>query len=733
MSPMSPNKEAHPVTTDPTDSFRKLIEKMADGVVVIDRTGVIRYVNPAAETLLGRPSAELVSVLFGTPIVPSERMEVDLCPARPGLPGTADRGKHEDRRSGLPGIVRAAEMRVVEIEWEETGGPVPAYLATLRDITERRRAGDALRFLAQASTLLADSLDYHTTLKSVVQLAVLHLADWCLIDLVENDQSIRRLVASADRRAALPSRPDGSEEPPYTLTSVLEGRFRLDAGSQGGGGGGQSPPTPPCGLAEVLRSGTLRVHGEVNETLLAGLALDAAQLQALRRLAIKSVLIVPLVARGRSIGAITFLSLSSAYRYDKADCDLAADLAHRAALAVDNARMYDEAQTALRKRDEFLAMLAHELRNPLAPILHATQLMKLGGALESRLEWARATIERQGQHISRLLDDLLDLSRITHGKIELRKRTIDVGSVVTDAVQTSRGLVEARQHQLVIDLDAGPLLVEADPTRLNQVLGNLLNNAAKYTPPGGRIELSVQGTEEEIVLRVRDNGIGIPPAMLARVFEPFTQVNPSLDRSTGGLGIGLTLVQNLVEMQGGRVIAQSQGENQGSEFTVSLPRSPRTENADWGLEQEAQFQAHSPARLGPSGGAQAARRVLLVEDNTDARELLVELLRLWGHTVKAAPDGMTGLTMLRRSLPDVALIDIGLPNLDGYRLAQQVRTYPGGERIVLIALTGYGQVEARKKSLAAGFDAHLVKPVDLNQLAQLLTQGTGTRPLQSEG
>jgi signal transduction histidine kinase/CheY-like chemotaxis protein len=463
--------------------FRNLIERNADGVVVVSADGVIRYVNPATEALLGRQASELIGSLFGRPLTAGETIEIDLCPS--------------PRRGGFASA--SAEMRVVEIDWEGQ----PAFLATLHDVTERKEA--------------------------------------------------------------------------------------------------------------------------------------------------------------------------------------------------------------VRRRDEFLAMLAHELRNPLAPILNAACLMRLHGLPNAELERACAIIERQGQHLARLLDDLLDLSRVTHGKIELRKQVLDLRAVLAEAIQSSRSAIEGRRHHLTTTLPEDPLYVEVDPTRLTQVIVNLLTNAAKYTEPGGRIDVALRREDSQVVLSVKDTGKGIPPEQLAIIFDPFMQLDTSLERAQGGLGLGLTLVRRLVELHGGTITAHSAGLHHGSEFVVRLPFHERS-------APERQDAAPMPRTTF------IPLSILLIEDNQDGREMLRDLLRSWGHRVAEASDGLDGLNAMRRQLPDVALVDVGLPGLDGYKLARQVRALPDGAKVRLIAVTGYGQAEDRRRAQEAGFNDHLVKPVDLHRLEQLLSE-----------
>jgi CheY-like chemotaxis protein len=353
-------------------------------------------------------------------------------------------------------------------------------------------------------------------------------------------------------------------------------------------------------------------------------------------------------------------------------------------------------------------MLAHELRNPLAPIRNAVQLLRFLGSDQPQLAAIRDMIDRQVNQMVRLVDDLLDISRITRGKIRLQMEPVDLGTVVLQAVETSRPLIDARKQRLIVHLPQEPMRIRADAVRVAQVLGNLLNNAAKYTEEGGQIWLTAERRAGDVVVRVRDTGMGIPREMLGTIFDLFTQVDRSLDRAQGGLGVGLTLVRRLVEMHGGKVEAHSAGPNRGSEFVVHLPAL---------AEQEALEAANNQTADNSNG---PPRRILVVDDNADAAESMGLLLRIAGHDVRIAHDGVAGLAAAQESLPDVVLLDIGLPGIDGYEVARRMRAQPGSEKVLLVALTGYGQEEDLRKSREAGFDHHLVKPVDPTSLSALL-------------
>ncbi|MDP9122541.1 MAG: ATP-binding protein [Acidobacteriota bacterium] len=371
-------------------------------------------------------------------------------------------------------------------------------------------------------------------------------------------------------------------------------------------------------------------------------------------------------------------------------------------------RHAEELATADRRKDQFLAMMAHELRNPLAPIRNAVELMRQVDPPDTSWSASRDMVERQVKHLARLVDDLLDVSRITRGNIRLRKEEVDLAVGVLRAVDAARPLIAARGHELVLDLPSRPLLVEVDPTRLEQVVANLLDNAAKYTMPGGRIWLTLEAAGGEAVLSIRDTGVGVPPDVLDRVFEPFVQSDGSLDRSEGGLGLGLTLVRSLVEMHGGNVEAHSSGLGQGSEFIVRLPLSTIAA-------------AESPAEPEePVATAPRRTHVLVVEDNLDAAESLASLLRLWNHEVSVAHDGPAALEVARAERPEVVLLDIGLPGLDGYQVARRLREEIGLSSALLVAMTGYGQPEDRRRSRDAGIQYHFVKPVEPMVLRSLL-------------
>ena len=386
--------------------------------------------------------------------------------------------------------------------------------------------------------------------------------------------------------------------------------------------------------------------------------------------------------------------------------------------ATDRKRAEEATREADRRNDEFLATLAHELRNPLAPIRTGLRILKQSEGDNPTVEPLRAMMERQAEHLSRLVEDLMDLSRISHGSIQLRKEIVGLATVVDQAVAANRPLIDEREHALSVSVHDGDERIEADPTRLEQILSNLLTNAARYTDPGGHIRLDARREGDEVVFRVGDTGIGIAPEMLPKVFDMFVQIERRLDRSKGGLGIGLSLTKNLVQMHGGTIEAHSEGPGKGSEFVVRLPMAAARTDEPRGPTHQP------PARVArePRGS-----RILVVDDNQDAADTLARYLtRVMGGRVEVAYDGPAAVDAARRFRPEIVLLDIGLPGMSGYEVAERLRSGPETGGALLIALTGWGQDEDRRRSKAAGIDFHLVKPVDLDAIQDLLLKAEST-------
>ncbi len=415
------------------------------------------------------------------------------------------------------------------------------------------------------------------------------------------------------------------------------------------------------------------------------------------------------------------------FELEEANRSLQSEVAERA-------RIEQALKEADRHKDEFLAMLAHELRNPLAPIHSAVELMRLRPLVDPQLNWARDVIARQLTSLTRLVDDLLDVSRITRGKINLTRQVIELDALISRAVETVHPLFDEHKHELTLELPEPGVKVFGDPTRLTQAIANVLGNAAKYTDVGGQVSLATLVHESDVEIRIRDNGIGIRPEMLPHVFELFTQLDRTDGRmqTPGGLGIGLALVQRLVQMHGGEVSAASEGPGKGSEFVIRLPlleedvepvkAPPASPAVPSDAAPSGSDVAADVAPLVAAGTARMARRILIADDNNDALESLATLLELSGHEVFTATNGGTALQSAERHLPEVVLLDIGMPMLDGYEVAKRIRAQPWGQRITLVALTGWGQDSDRRRSREAGFDSHLVKPLDLETLTDLLAR-----------
>ena len=532
-------------------------------------------------------------------------------------------------------------------------------------------------FLARASHELGASLDLEQGMRRLLDLVVPQMADTAA------------LVVDAD-----------AEAPMIFLRTESEGRLLTHQAASYG----VAPEPLRAALQRVVREG-LPLEGET--------------------------VCYPLRIGERTLGALALASGSSSPSLLPQDLVTLQDLVSRAAIALDNARLYsslqreiirsreaeESLQDANRRKDEFLAMLSHELRNPLAPIRNAVEVIRRLAPPDPKLTMARDVVDRQVTLLARLVEELLDVSRISQGKIALKKEPVDLGRIVAHAVETARPLIDARRQTLTVSVPATPVWLSADFARLSQVVANLLNNASKYTGEGGRIELTAAAGEGEATILVRDNGAGIEEQLLERVFDLFVQGDRSLDRGQGGLGIGLTLVKRLVELHQGRVEAASDGPGRGSAFTVILPCISAV---------EPQQRAPQPPSTPRDSREVYGRRVLVVDDNVDAAESTAAFLRLEGHEVKAVHDGLQALASLKVFDPHVVVLDIGLPGLDGYAVARQLRSRGDTSHVLLIALTGYGQKEDRARAADSGFDYHFVKPADPRQIQFAIERGRNT-------
>lgn len=544
------------------------------------------------------------------------------------------------------------------------------------DITKQKQAEFSSRFLANASAALASLVDHESTLQKVATLAVPEFADWCALDMLD-DQGVLQRVAAA-----------------HIDSRKVKMVFSLakDSGFD---------PNAADGVPAVVRTGkTVRVEQIEQQAPAHYSASDAA---IVKELGLRSYMCLPVVVRGQILGAISFVNTEASRCFDAADELVAQDVAGRAAAALESARLYSEVRKADRQKDEFLALLAHELRNPLAPIGNALRALSLPNLDAEAATAARGIIERQFQQLVRLVDDLLDISRIVRGKIALRSEVTTLSSIVDRAVETSRPMLDANRHELSIQLPETPLELEVDPVRMSQVLSNLLNNSSKFTEPGGKIAIVAAVDESDLRITVRDNGIGLSREMLPQVFELFKQVDSTLKRAQGGLGIGLTIVKNIVTLLEGEVTMRSDGIGKGCEVTIRLPLlriTPLT-----------RFAPTSAQKL-----EQSKRRILIVDDNVDSADTLSLLLRTQSHEVTVAYDGPTALELASKMKPDLVVLDIGMPGMDGYEVARKLRESPRGRELTIIALTGWGGKDDRRRTSEAGFDHHLVKPVQIDDL-----------------
>jgi signal transduction histidine kinase/DNA-binding response OmpR family regulator len=563
-------------------------------------------------------------------------------------------------------------------------------IALIQEQALRAAAEEATRrstFLAEAGKVLSTSLDYHATLRELPRLAVPFLADLAAVTPIdEHGETGATELAWISHAAEVSTR-------------------------SGVGWTCLSAPLAEA-IGRVVTSGNAERWTDTRSwPILAPEGEKAAQAEAGSPRPVfqpYSMALQPLRARGRTLGILTLGLGPARHRYGPGELALCEDLASRAAIALDNARLYEEVQEIDRRKSEFLAMLAHELRNPLAPIRNAVQILRLTGFSEPGLLEAREMIDRQVMHMARLIDDLLDMSRLSRGKILLRTERLDLVKLVRATAEDYRSILETSGLELDVQVQDSPLYTEGDPTRLAQVVGNVLHNAHKFTDSGGRVTVSVAAEpEKSAVIRIRDTGIGMEPAMVAQVFETFSQADRSLDRSRGGLGLGLALVKGLVELHSGTVQASSEGLGKGTELTIRLPLTNPPETPQ-------------PPEQGPSSAGRSYR-ILVIEDNTDAADSMRMLLTLTGHEVEVAADGKRGLELAQQFGPQVVLCDIGLPGgMDGYDVARALRQDASLASAFLIASTGYGQEEDQRRCREAGFNVHLTKPVDFAELQRLL-------------
>lgn len=516
-------------------------------------------------------------------------------------------------------------------------------------------------YLAEASQVLSRSLNLDDTIAAILDLCVPMLGERAILGIPDTDGGVRRLEMHPAPQAV-----------------------------------------DDAAFAEVFGPELRAVADQV---------LRDKQFQVWRKGDGRGAAICPLMAGDEVRGALVLLGEEA--QIDASRIALVREFAGRAAIAMENARLYSAVQEADRRKNEFLAMLAHELRNPLAPIRNAVHILSAAEQLPPKLAWARDVIGRQADHMARLIDDLLDVSRIVQGKVAVKPEKLQLSTLIERSVEASSPRLGARDQVLDVVLPKQGIELEGDPVRLAQVLSNLINNASKFSPTHSRIRLEARFADGELQLSVQDQGAGIAPEFLPHMFDLFAQADQSLDRSQGGLGIGLTLVKHLVELHGGRVWASSEGLGKGAEVTICLPAQL---TGAGGVAAPAVPAA--PERVAP--GRHAASRILVVDDLAASAETLMTLLEMEGFEVRVAHEGQEALALAREFRPDVVLLDIGLPGMNGFEVALGLRSQPESQNALLIALTGYGEAESRTRSAQAGFDFHMVKPADVNLLLSML-------------
>ncbi len=551
---------------------------------------------------------------------------------------------------------------------------------------------ESLEFLAEAGVLLSSSsLDHRSTLSRLTALLVPRLADWCAVHL-DGDSADDMPIAHVD-----PAK-----------VSVLRDIYRYFP----------LPSDATVGHAQVVRTGKPEYVPEVEPGFFERAAQGPAHLALLRAVNVGSWIVVPLRVQGNTIGALTLAYSDSGRRYSPHDLVLAEEIARRAAVAIDNARLYALSQTertrvetATRAKDEFVAMISHELRTPLNAILGWLRLMRGGKMPDAKREHALAVIERNAHAQSQLVGDLLDISRAVTGKLHINPSRVDLSSIVDSAIEGARPAIDAKRIQLEVDVDRESPLVHGDVDRLQQVIGNILANAVKFTPKAGKIRVRLQRVDSDFELTVQDNGEGISESFLPHVFESFRQSDGSSSRSHGGLGIGLSIAKHIVELHGGSVRAESEGLGRGATFAVRLPISPIAATASDAPRAVGTKEDSADSML---PAALRGMRILLVEDEPDARDLLVYVLETCGMEVAVAGSVADAMTTLESYTPHVIISDIGMPNEDGYSLIRSVRTLPSEEKrsIPAIALTAFARNEDRARALVAGFNLHMTKPVE---------------------
>ncbi|MEW6495655.1 MAG: ATP-binding protein [Cyanobacteriota bacterium] len=693
--------------------YQELFELAPNGYLVTDVSGKIEEANRAAAELLNVEPRFLVGKPLSVFIEREVRQNFySLLNQLSQVNRVQEWEVHLQPRNGTP---FDAVLTVTPVRNKE--GKLIALRWLLRDITDRKRMEEQRRllireqaaremaeaqgqrsaFLAEASRLLACSLDYRTTLANVAQLAIPVLADWCFIDIVENNltQFGEPIMAASDSQKE-------------ALLLELRRRYPL-------------PIDADYGTARVLHTGEPQLVTEISDSFLVSIAQDAEHLGLLRQFNAKSYMVVPLTIGERKLGTVAFLCAQPERRYNKSDLAMAVELAQRCAIAIDNARLYQEAQEANRIKDEFLAIVSHELRTPLNSMLGWVNMLRNRKLNEATAARALETIERNAKSQAKLIEDILDISRIIRGKIRLNTHPLHLPFLIDAVIENLRPTAELKAIQIeaIFDPEVGQVMGDAE--RLQQIIWNLLSNAIKFTPHGGCVEVRLEQVNSSAQIVVRDTGKGISPEFLPHLFERFRQAEAATTRAHSGLGLGLAIVRHLAEMHNGSVYAASEGEGKGATFTVQLPLIDS--HQEQSIEKNEAVHNTFPTLDG--------LRVLVVDDCVDTLELIGFILEQCKVQVTTATSAGEAFNAIAKLKPDVLISDIGMPEEDGYSLIARVRNLEPGQvtQIPAIALTAFAREEERNRALNAGFQMHISKPVELAQLVTAVANLAGRTQL----
>jgi PAS domain S-box-containing protein len=667
-------------------TFRRAIEdSMVAGVAVVDTTGRQTYVNRSFAAMVGWSEAELVG---GTPPfvywAPEDAENIDAA-FREVIAGRINPAGYELR------FRRRDEERfdalVLIAPFEQPGGAA-GFLASVYDITERKSAERTTRFLSDAGELLSRSLDHEETLRAISALVVPRFADWCFIDLIEPDGGFRRIAVA---------HPPGAKH--ETTAQHLQRSYPRRNSLHH--------------LSQTFARGETFLMNDVSDDVLISISRDEQHREALLSIGIRCFVSVPMTSRGATFGVISFLGADVRTRFEPADVALAEELGRRAALAVDNARLYGNAREANRAKDEFLANLSHELRTPMTAILGWAHLMQMTDLEPEQYRLGVQTIRQSGEAQAKLIDDLLDVSRIVTGKLQLHATPVRLSEIASGAIAAIRPAAEAKRQRLEVDIDVENATVLGDASRLQQVFWNLLSNAVKFTPPGGVVRVALmEDDHDHVVMTVEDTGEGISTEFLPLVFERFRQ-GATIARGRTGLGLGLAIAKELVEMHGGTIVASSDGRGTGSTFTVTLPKFIEKQTVTQSRLRE--HRQHEILR---------SLRVLLVEDDETTRTLLTTILGTFGANVNAAACASDAEKALLNFEPEILITDIEMPGNDGISLLQALRRQK--RDLPAIAVSGYADDVSRERILAAGFNGFVAKPLDPALLADEIARALGS-------